>query len=529
MNVKKRWAQMMAGRVVLLDCETTGLYPDSGDRIVSIALVCIDNGAVTHTWSTLVNPGRDSGAVHIHGLTTEMLSAAPRFEAVASTIHETIAAARAVGAHNASFDLRFLTVELASVGLAVPPVLVLDTRTLAGALDVPAASERLADVAAAYGVQIGVAHRADQDAAATAQLLIAQLWRGVNDLGWADLAQVAQAPPVSRPLGSSPDAVPAPRPRRKGAGLVFDLLDFGGEDMEARLAEHRDRDAARAAARSQQQQDLWERFEAETGVMLTPAAVAKSSPVLVADAALLWPDGHPDRIEILDKLAGWCHARLEKARTPTSRAKAALSLLDIYEAGWAQHLAAGTCRAQVHTYGWPEALVAVPPETGLACYRQWAPVLDRWVPCADCADCRDKSTSYTLGCAITGCLFPLDEAQLGTDDVLGRDQGANAWAQAFTSAHDIAGLSFLTSRRLKSLESAGLDTQAAAAGQEALDAGAVDLFVANRLAIVYERKLADPAAALAVSLLALTWPRRDVSPFTYDTIAKRAARLAKKV
>ena len=109
---------------------------------------------------------------------------------------------------------------------------------------------------------------------------------------------------------------------------------------------------------------------------------------------------------------------------------------------------------------------------------------------------------------------------MDSGDVLGRDQEANLWMVAFMSAHDILGLSFLTSRRFQALEGAGLDTQAAAAGQEGLDAGAVDLFVANRLGIVYERKLDNVAAALAVSL-ALAWPRREGSPTTYDAIAKR--------
>jgi len=54
----------------ILDVETTGLFPGAGDRIVEIAIIRLDeNGHLIDTYSTLINPKRDIGATHVHGIT----------------------------------------------------------------------------------------------------------------------------------------------------------------------------------------------------------------------------------------------------------------------------------------------------------------------------------------------------------------------------------------------------------------------------------------------------------------------------
>lgn len=53
----------------MVDVETTGLNPRV-DRVVQIAVTQMRaDGAVEGAWSTLVNPGRDPGPSHIHGIT----------------------------------------------------------------------------------------------------------------------------------------------------------------------------------------------------------------------------------------------------------------------------------------------------------------------------------------------------------------------------------------------------------------------------------------------------------------------------
>lgn len=95
-------------RLAVVDVETTGFSQD--DRIVEFACVTVVNGAVVEEYETLIQPGRDPGPVHVHGITPEMLQSAPRFEEVAGDIATRLDGAVLV-AHNISFDVRMLCQE----------------------------------------------------------------------------------------------------------------------------------------------------------------------------------------------------------------------------------------------------------------------------------------------------------------------------------------------------------------------------------------------------------------------------------
>lgn len=52
------------------DVETTGLFPQAHDRIIEIAIVRVDaEGNILDEFTSLVNPGRDIGTTHLHGIT----------------------------------------------------------------------------------------------------------------------------------------------------------------------------------------------------------------------------------------------------------------------------------------------------------------------------------------------------------------------------------------------------------------------------------------------------------------------------
>jgi DNA polymerase-3 subunit epsilon len=73
-------------RQIFLDTETTGLYPDQGDRVIEIGCVELFNRKLTgKTLHLYLNPDRDSHeeALRIHGITTEFLRDKPRFATVA--------------------------------------------------------------------------------------------------------------------------------------------------------------------------------------------------------------------------------------------------------------------------------------------------------------------------------------------------------------------------------------------------------------------------------------------------------------
>ncbi len=121
-------------REIVLDTETTGLGPNTGDRIVEIGcLELINRVATGETFQCYVNPQRDmpAEAEAVHGLSTEFLSRHEVFARIADGFLDFIGASPLV-IHNAAFDLGFLNAELAR--LDRPPldeVRVVDTLALA--------------------------------------------------------------------------------------------------------------------------------------------------------------------------------------------------------------------------------------------------------------------------------------------------------------------------------------------------------------------------------------------------------------
>ena len=107
-------------REIVLDTETTGLDPKSGDRLVEIGCVELDNHLPTgRTYHQYVNPERDmpDEALRVHGLSEAFLAKHPVFADIADAFLEFIGDADLV-IHNASFDLGFINAELQRLGRA---------------------------------------------------------------------------------------------------------------------------------------------------------------------------------------------------------------------------------------------------------------------------------------------------------------------------------------------------------------------------------------------------------------------------
>lgn len=105
-------------RQIFLDTETTGLSPESGDRVVEIGCVEMLNRRLTGGHKHFyLNPERKGSeeAIRIHGLTDEFLADKPLFAAIADELLEFVAGAEIL-IHNASFDLGFLNEELRRIG-----------------------------------------------------------------------------------------------------------------------------------------------------------------------------------------------------------------------------------------------------------------------------------------------------------------------------------------------------------------------------------------------------------------------------
>lgn len=151
-----------ADRIVVVDCETTGVYPS--DRVVEVALVTLSlDGEIVDTWDTLVQPDRDVGASHIHGLTAESLRDAPVFADIAGDLAVRLDGA-CVAAHNLPFDARMLVGEFDRLGT--------DLSITAGIDTLRAVQAKLTVACAEHGIPLDGAHCAVVDATATASLLM---------------------------------------------------------------------------------------------------------------------------------------------------------------------------------------------------------------------------------------------------------------------------------------------------------------------------------------------------------------------
>ena len=101
-------------REIVFDTETTGLDPDSGDRLVEIGCIELVNRFPTgHTFHCYLNPERDmpDAAFKVHGLSVDFLKDKPLFAQMVEELIEFLGDAPLV-AHNAMFDLTFLNAEL---------------------------------------------------------------------------------------------------------------------------------------------------------------------------------------------------------------------------------------------------------------------------------------------------------------------------------------------------------------------------------------------------------------------------------
>lgn len=101
-------------REIVLDTETTGFDPKSGDRIVEIGAVeLIGHMPTGRTYHQYINPERSmpEDAFKVHGLGDEFLSDKPKFIEIADAFLEFVRDSKLI-IHNAAFDMKFLNAEL---------------------------------------------------------------------------------------------------------------------------------------------------------------------------------------------------------------------------------------------------------------------------------------------------------------------------------------------------------------------------------------------------------------------------------
>ncbi|MFD4421400.1 exonuclease domain-containing protein [Agromyces sp. NPDC058484] len=251
----------------VIDFETTGFSPAKHDRIVEIGVVHVNpEGRITGRWETLVNPGRDLGAQHVHGIRATDVLDAPTFAEVAGHLVELLRG-RVIVAHNARFDIGFLIAELERAGYdGVEGAEALCTMLLAREF-LPGAGRSLADCCDACGIRLEGAHRALVDAVATAELLGIFIDSGDRhtwdraivsalDAVWPPFPSRAPIDSVWRPRG----ALAEPQPKDFLARLRDRMPELAGPDehqiylalldrclLDRHLSEHETRELVRTA------------------------------------------------------------------------------------------------------------------------------------------------------------------------------------------------------------------------------------------------------------------------------------------
>lgn len=156
---------------VVFDIETTGLS-SINDKITEIGAVKVRDGIIVDRFSQLVNPEKEIPEVvaELTGITNEFVKDEPTIDIVIKDFYEFIKGSVLV-AHNAKFDISFIRRELNDHGLEFNfPIL--DTLVMSRATLPELKRFNLGTLCKNLGISLVGAHRAVNDAEATAELFI---------------------------------------------------------------------------------------------------------------------------------------------------------------------------------------------------------------------------------------------------------------------------------------------------------------------------------------------------------------------
>lgn len=170
------WAENLA----VFDTETTGVDPSSA-RIVSSSIALLGNGGeVVERYDWLLDPGVEipHAAAQVHGITTAVarasgVDAAVGVAQIVDRLRAMVERGFSVVVYNAPYDLTLLRAESARHGVAWPEGLapIIDPLVIDKQVDRYRKGKRTLEVVARhYGVQLGSAHDAGEDAIAAGRV-----------------------------------------------------------------------------------------------------------------------------------------------------------------------------------------------------------------------------------------------------------------------------------------------------------------------------------------------------------------------
>ena len=179
--VKGASGESINSPIVVVDFETTGLNTNI-ERITEIGAVKIADGRIVDTFSSFVNPEKplSQEIVKLTGITDAMLKDAPKAAEILPEFLEFVGD-NPIAAHNAKFDAGMLYSELKRLNMSFDGT-VLDTLAMAQKLYPELPRYRLGTLCRHLGVSLKNAHRAVNDAKATAKCLLIML-REISNMG----------------------------------------------------------------------------------------------------------------------------------------------------------------------------------------------------------------------------------------------------------------------------------------------------------------------------------------------------------
>lgn len=160
------------GTYVVFDLETTGLKAESCD-ILEIGAVKLENERIVERFHTFVNSGAviPKNITVLTGITEDMVNGAPNTREALKSFHSFCEGCCLV-AHNAKFDMGFLKHHGSMVGISFDhpyaDTLMLSRYLLRDKLT----NHKLNTICQYYNIDMGSHHRADDDAASCAQILV---------------------------------------------------------------------------------------------------------------------------------------------------------------------------------------------------------------------------------------------------------------------------------------------------------------------------------------------------------------------
>lgn len=215
-------------REIVLDTETTGFDPQSGDRIVEIGAVELWNHVATgETYHQYINPERSmpAEAFGVHGIGPDLLEPPqnpepgqvilkdkPVFAKVGHAFREFVGDAKLV-IHNAAFDMKFLNAELRWMGAPqIPMDQAIDTLTMARQ-KFPGSPATLDALCRRFGIDNSnrVLHGALLDSEILAEVYLELIGGKQPDFGLSNSVSTGSGPTAE---DWRPTARPAPLPPR---------------------------------------------------------------------------------------------------------------------------------------------------------------------------------------------------------------------------------------------------------------------------------------------------------------------------